>query len=329
MSNNFICSVIIPTIGRETLTRAVTSILEQDFDAGEFEIIVVNDSGNPLPDKPWMKAAHVRILETDHLNRSAARNYGAAAARGRYFHFLDDDDYMLPEAFKLLYEKADASQSGWVYGGYQLVNNQGDLIKQIIPLETGNCFIQMIAFEWIPLQSSWIRSDAFFRCGGFASLESLGGGFEDIDLSRLVAYSDNFARVDASTAVIRFGDASSTTNYSNLVRQNRISREKCLNLPGAFNRMRSSARSSANQAAYWHGKIFYYYLTSLKWNLRQKLFIRAIMRGVYLLFALVTSVPFFLFSSFWRGATRPHLNLVRTTLGDLMEQVYLNTEWKQ
>jgi glycosyltransferase involved in cell wall biosynthesis len=329
MSNQIICSTIIPTIGRETLARAVTSVLEQEFDTNEFEIIVVNDSGNPLPDQPWMKAAQIKILQTDHQNRSAARNYGAAAARGKYFHFLDDDDYMLPGAYQLLYEKANACQAGWVYGSFQLVDNKGGMIKQIIPQETGNCFIQMIAFEWIPLQASWIRSDVFFRCGGFASLESLGGGFEDIDLSRLVAHSDDFARVDAPTAVIRFGDSASTTNYNNLVSQNRLSREKCLNLPGAFNRMRLSAKSSANQAAYWHGKIFYYYLTSLIWNLRQKLFIRAGMRGVYLFFALVTSVPFLLFNSYWQGALRPHLNLVRSTLGDLMEQVYLNTEWKQ
>jgi glycosyltransferase involved in cell wall biosynthesis len=328
MSNNNICSVIIPTIGRASLARTVTSVLEQEFDASKLEIIVVNDSGKPLMDESWMKAAQIRILHTDHLNRSAARNYGAATANGRYFHFLDDDDYMLPGAYRLLWERADASQAGWIYGSFQLVNNEGQLIKEITPFETGNCFIQMIASEWIPLQASWIRSDVFFDCGGFASLESLDGGYEDIDLSRLVAHKSDFVRVSTPTAVIRFGDRSSTTNYTDLIRQNRLSREKSLDLPGAYSRLRLSAKSSKDQAAYWQGKIVYYYLTSVKWNLSHRNIIKAFRRSVYLLFAFVTSGASLLSRSYWQGALHPHLNSVRTTLGDLMNQVYLNTKWK-
>jgi len=43
------CSTIIPTIGRATLARAVQSVLEQDFTAADYEVIIVNDSGKPLP----------------------------------------------------------------------------------------------------------------------------------------------------------------------------------------------------------------------------------------------------------------------------------------
>jgi glycosyltransferase involved in cell wall biosynthesis len=42
------CSVIIPTIGRTTLDRAILSVLNQDFSQDEFEVIVVNDSGQTL-----------------------------------------------------------------------------------------------------------------------------------------------------------------------------------------------------------------------------------------------------------------------------------------
>ena len=43
------CTTVIPTIGRPTLNRAVTSLLEQAFTADDFEIIVVNDSGRLRP----------------------------------------------------------------------------------------------------------------------------------------------------------------------------------------------------------------------------------------------------------------------------------------
>lgn len=33
-------STVIPTIGRATLARAVQSVLEQDFNADDFEVIV-------------------------------------------------------------------------------------------------------------------------------------------------------------------------------------------------------------------------------------------------------------------------------------------------
>jgi hypothetical protein len=42
-------STVIPTIGRPTLDRAVRSVLDQGFSADDFEVIVVNDSGERLP----------------------------------------------------------------------------------------------------------------------------------------------------------------------------------------------------------------------------------------------------------------------------------------
>jgi len=46
-------SYIIPTIGRSSLNVAVKSVLEQDFQRDEIEVIVVNDSGTPLPPEDW------------------------------------------------------------------------------------------------------------------------------------------------------------------------------------------------------------------------------------------------------------------------------------
>ena len=95
------CTSIIPTVGRKTLQRAVQSVLDQNFSADEFEVIVVNDSGSPLPFADWQSSPLVRVIHTDHQERCVARNTAAALAKGTYLHFLDDDDWMLPGALKI------------------------------------------------------------------------------------------------------------------------------------------------------------------------------------------------------------------------------------
>jgi len=42
-------STIIPTVNRATLAKAVCSVLDQSFSNADFEVIVVNDSGQLLP----------------------------------------------------------------------------------------------------------------------------------------------------------------------------------------------------------------------------------------------------------------------------------------
>ncbi len=88
------CSTIIPTVGRDSLARAVNSVLDQDFAREDFEVIVVNDTGEPLPDADWQHSDRVTLVTNYRHERSVARNTGAAMAAGRYLHFLDDDDWM-------------------------------------------------------------------------------------------------------------------------------------------------------------------------------------------------------------------------------------------
>jgi glycosyltransferase involved in cell wall biosynthesis len=178
------CSTIIATVNRPTLTRAVNSVLDQDFPSAHHELIVVNDSGLLLEAEVWQDSSNVRIIATQRRERSVARNSGAAIARGRYLHFLDDDDWLLPGALQALWTIAEESQKEWVYGGTQLVDRKG---KELIQLDhglRGNCFTQIMAGEWIPLQSSLILSESFFQIGGFSP--SLAGP-EDIDICRKMA----------------------------------------------------------------------------------------------------------------------------------------------
>lgn len=310
------------------MSRAVCSVLAQEIDQNDFEVIVVNDSGRPLPDAAWQQSPRVRVIHTERRNRSVARNAGAAIAQGHYLHFLDDDDWMLPGAFQSLRELVRSSPVAWVYGAFRFVDNVGQTVAEIFPGEQGNCHMQMLFWEWLPLQASLIESKAFFAVGGFASLDSLLGGFEDVDLSRQISHYYDMAFMSKIVTCIRVGDMGSTTNYITMFQQNRQSREKALQMPGALSRMRASARESQRDAPYWHGRIAYAYLASVKWNLRQKRLFTAVSRAAHMLAALAFSAHNLFIPEFWRGVLKPHIPRQGVALSEYEVELYADTKQK-
>ena len=322
-------STIIPTIGRTTLARAVYSVLEQDFGAEDCEVIVVNDSGKDLLAESWQNLHNVRMISTNRLNRSIARNTGAAIATGQYLHFLDDDDWMLPGAFDAFWHVTRNSSAAWFHGGFSMVDNAGAKIADIFHDESGNCFINLISWEWLPLQASIVDANAFFKVGGFAMLESLKGGFEDIHLTRQIAGRYEFLNIPKLVACIRSGDTGSTTNIADMFIQNGQSREKILELPGSYQRLRSSARDNPTRNGYWHGKVVYYSLVSAVKNLWARRFFTAGSRMLFALTGLLTAGRYLFQAEFWHGATKPHFPPVWQAIKDSGKKLFPNTSWNE
>lgn len=292
-----LCSTVIPTIGRPELSRAVHSVLDQAFAADDFEIIVVNDSGQPLPQADWQQSERVQVIRTSRRERSVARNTGAAIASGRYLHFLDDDDWLLPGALENFCELARrAGDAAWLYGGAQLVDRAGEPLIQLHHRMSGNCFIQVMAGEWIPSQASLIRTEAFFAVGGFNPLISVT---EDIDLCRRIALGGTIAGTPKTVACIEMGEEGSSTDYARAAEYSRWAREKILSEPRAFARMRASAT-----AGFWHGRIVRAYLTSAVWNLQHRNVFTAASRTTSGLAGFALAGRHILSQSFWRAVTR-------------------------
>lgn len=292
------CSTIIPTVGRKTLSRTVNSVLSQAFDKEEFEVIVVNDSGDSLPVEAWQSSPWVRIVNTQRRERSVARNTGAAIARGKYLHFLDDDDWLFNDAFTAFWHLSQTCQAAWLYGSSQLVKRDGSKLIQLHHRLQGNCFIQVMAGEWIPLQSSLIEAKMFHQLGGFSPHIS---GPEDIDLLRRVCLQADVAEVPQLIANIERGESQSTTDYNRHPSLSRLARENILNQKNVFRRMRAGVSS-----AYWFGKLSRIYLTSAVWNVQKRRLATAASRLMYGIAVLLSAGHRVLSLRFWNSFAKPY-----------------------
>lgn len=292
------CSIVIPSIGRPTLSRSVLSLLEQTFSTDDFEIIIVNDAGHTLPEMEWQQSNLVRIVDTNQHERSVARNTGAAMATGQYLLFLDDDDWLANDALQKLWDMAQISQAAWLYGSSQLVDRNGNYLLKLRHGIEGNCFIQVMAGEWIPLQASLIKVKVFFEVGGFNPHIS---GPEDIDLLRRIAFRHELAGTDEVVAYIVRGEAGSTTDYISHPEQSRWAREDILDSPGVLSRMQRSANNS-----YWRGRIVRTYLTSVIWNIRHERYLTAVSRSFFSLFGLLAAGSSIFSNDFRRAIAKPY-----------------------
>ena len=133
-------SVIVPVFRVEKyLDKCVMSLLHQDMNADEYEIILVDDgSDDTCPQKCDEYAAqHKQIVAIHQPNKglSGARNTGIKAARGKYFCFVDSDDFVEPNTYSSLVRQAQNEQLDALVFRLQLIFNKK---KQPIDTFTGD-----------------------------------------------------------------------------------------------------------------------------------------------------------------------------------------------
>jgi hypothetical protein len=162
----------------------------------------------------------------------------------------------------------------------------------------GNSFVQAMAGEWIPLQSSLIERDTFMKAGGFNPLLS---GPEDVDLARRVLLEAEVAETPNLVSYIVMGEQGSTTDYKQHPQTSRLAREMILDAPNTFHRMRSSAVSPT-----WCGRMLRIYLTSCVWNIQHRDLFSASSRVYYSIACLFAGGRGIISVDFWRSVSRPY-----------------------
>jgi glycosyltransferase involved in cell wall biosynthesis len=304
------CSVIIPTIGRSSLARAVESVLAQECGDAAVELIVVNDSGRPLEPAPWQTASRVQVLMTQQRKAVVARNTGAAAASGRYLLFLDDDDWLAAGALAFFYRAAqEYPEAGCIFGSFDLVDEACAVLEHHRLGQCGNVAAEVVSGRWLQVASVLIRADVFFAAGGFSPRFPIS---EELDLMSRLAILTDFAGGDTVVAHIYRGISWQTSvDYTGLYEYNRLLRDRALAMPKAFSRLWQSAGPNP----YWHGRITRLYLTAMVWNWRKRCITRGASRGAYAFRSVLGGPHHLLAAGFWRGL-RDDLPAVQTGRGD-------------
>jgi glycosyltransferase involved in cell wall biosynthesis len=173
-------SVIIPAYNRAAyLPHTLQSAVEQQLPGGGgVEVILVDDESTD--NTPQVAAAfgdQIRYIRQQNRREGAARNTGAAHAQGRYFAFLDSDDFFLPGKLAgdlVRFEQPD--QPALVYSRGRNVDPQDRTIgERDLPTPQGDVFWHLAREAFMPMSTVAVRADAFRTCAGFNEDNDLSG----------------------------------------------------------------------------------------------------------------------------------------------------------
>lgn len=122
-------SIIAPVYNVSTyITKCLDSLLSQDLESDEYEIIVVNDgstdNSGDIAKQYADKYSNIILIEQENQGLSDARNTGIRLAKGKYIQFVDSDDYIERNVLKTLVDKMDADNLDILRFNYQNVNER-------------------------------------------------------------------------------------------------------------------------------------------------------------------------------------------------------------
>lgn len=125
-------SVVMPIYNVEKyLNECLSSIVEQTFP--DIEIICINDGstdGSPEILEKWSNQdSRIIVYHRNNSGISCSRNFGASKAKGEYIFFIDSDDYLVKNAFDLLYSEALSHNLDVLYFDAELFCDETDLYE--------------------------------------------------------------------------------------------------------------------------------------------------------------------------------------------------------
>lgn len=103
-------SIIIPAFNSEKyIGKCLESIVNQNYN--NYEVIIVNDGSTDNTEKICKNIIKdnnkFKIINKINGGVSSARNEALKISTGKYIWFIDSDDYIEKDAFKIIYEKID------------------------------------------------------------------------------------------------------------------------------------------------------------------------------------------------------------------------------
>lgn len=128
-------SIIVPIYNAEKyIRRCIDSVLSQEYT--NFELILADDgskdSSGDICDEYAAKDSRVRVIHKENSGVSDTRNVAISEATGTYLQFLDSDDWITPDATKLLVRAATEHHCDLVISDFyrvvgERVSHKGDI----------------------------------------------------------------------------------------------------------------------------------------------------------------------------------------------------------
>lgn len=104
-------SIIIPYYNSNAwIGDTLDSLLDQDLDPDEFEIIVIDDASteDPVTLKDYAsRYPQIHYYHQAKLGISGARNFGIDLAQGKWLYLCDSDDFVQPKVLKGILDAAE------------------------------------------------------------------------------------------------------------------------------------------------------------------------------------------------------------------------------
>lgn len=125
-------SIIVPIYNAEKyLSRCIDSILAQTFKS--FELLLIDDGSKDksgeICDTYAKNDNRVKVIHKINEGAGIARNVGLSIAEGEYVGFVDADDYVSADMFKILFNEAKTEKYDAVFCGVNNVMDNGSITK--------------------------------------------------------------------------------------------------------------------------------------------------------------------------------------------------------
>jgi glycosyltransferase involved in cell wall biosynthesis len=121
------------------IERCILSLEEQDISQEDYDIICVND-GSPDNCKEIIENLqhefdNIILINQENQGVSRARNNGMDRATGKYFLFIDPDDFIDNNSFVRVLKTADENDAQVSFLGFTILNEVGSVSKQVFNKE--------------------------------------------------------------------------------------------------------------------------------------------------------------------------------------------------
>ena len=163
-------SIIIPTFnGASRIGHCLNALLPQTI-GRDVEILVIDDGStdNLAEVIPRFDRAAVRIITQMHAGPAAARNRGAAEAKGQIILFTDDDCVPMPDWLNAMTRPFEDAAVVGVKGVYR--TEQKSLVARFVQIEYEDRYRKMAdlpRIDFIDTYSAGFRRDNFLEMTGY------------------------------------------------------------------------------------------------------------------------------------------------------------------